>query len=437
MKRPVRDSIIIGLALFATFFGAGNLIFPPFLGLQSGTDWLSGSMGFIISGVIFPIIAIYIISHAGGTVDQLTKKVHPKFSQWILLGIMLFSSFIAIPRTGAVTHELGIQAVFPSIPAAPIVIIFFALTYYFVNDRNNVIDKLGAFLTPALVIILIAIIINGVITPVGEPVDTDISSSFVNAFLGGYQTGDLLVSFMVASVFISHIVGKGYRSEKERNKMTGFAGLIAFSFLVIIYSGLLYLGASGSGIYPQNMDRSELLLAIVETILGKGGLYGLGIVVALACLTTAIGLTTAVAQFFDSLTNGKLSYKTTAGIVCALGIAIALLGVDRIVFIATPLYLAIYPICIVVILVGIFHRHLPNTASFQGAVLFTVIISVGEAMTAAVNIPFLSSLIGIIPLSSYGFAWFLPAMIGFVGGAMIGRFKEKEKGKATEHSIVN
>lgn len=435
MKKPLRDSIIIGLALFATFFGAGNLIFPPFLGLQSGTGWFSGNIGFIISGVIFPIIAIYIISQAGGTVDQLTKKVHPKFSQWILLGIMLFSSFIAIPRTGAVTHELGIQAVFPSIPAAPIVIIFFALTYYFVNDRNNVIDKVGAFLTPTLVIILIAIIIKGVITPVGEPVDTAVSSSFVNAFLGGYQTGDLLVSFMVASVFISHIVGKGYRTEKERNKMIGFAGLIAFTFLAIIYSGLLYLGASGSGIYPQNIDRAELLLVIVEMLLGKGGLYGLGIVVALACLTTAIGLTTAVAQFFESVTNGKLSYKTTAAIVCVLGIAIAVLGVDRIVFIATPLYLAIYPICIVVILVGIFHRHLPNTASFQGAVLLTVVISVCEAMTAAVNIPFLSRLIGMIPLSSTGFAWLLPAIIGFVGGAIIGRFKEKEK--ATEQSIAN
>nr|WP_309101740.1 branched-chain amino acid transport system II carrier protein [Fredinandcohnia onubensis] len=435
MKKTLKDSSIIGLALFATFFGAGNLIFPPFLGLQSGTGWLSGNIGFIISGVFFPILAIYIISHAGGTVDQLTKKVHPKFSQWILLGIMLFSSFIAIPRTGAVTHELGFQAVFPSIPAAPIVIIFFALTYYFVNDRNNVIDKVGTFLTPALVVILIAIIINGVIKPVGQPVDTEISSSFVNAFLGGYQTGDLLVSFMVASVFISHLVGKGYKSEKERNKMTAFAGLIAFTFLVIIYSGLLYLGASASGMYPQNIDRAELLLGIVESILGKGGLYGLGIVVALACLTTAIGLTTAVAQFFDSLTNGKLSYKTTAAIVCVLGIAIALLGVDRIVFLATPLYEAIYPVCIVVILVGIFHKHLPNAASFQGAVLLTVIISVAEAMTSAVNISFLSRLIGMIPLSSNGFAWLIPAIIGFIGGAIIGRFKEKEK--ATGQSIAN
>src|SRR5690606_1390294 len=238
-----------------------------------------------------------------------------------------------------------------------------------------------------------------------------------------------------ASVFISHIVGKGYTSEKARYKMTAFAGLVAFIFLVLIYSGLLYLGASVSEMYPQNIDRAELLLGIVESILGKTGLYGLGIVVALACLTTAIGLTTAVAQFFDNLTNGKLSYKTTAAIVCVLGIAIALLGVDRIVFIATPLYLAIYPICIVVILVGIFHRHLPNTASYQGAVLLTVIISVAEAVTSAVNIPFLSRLIGMIPLSSNGFAWLIPAVIGFIGGAIIGSFKEKEK--ATKHSVAN
>lgn len=435
MKKPIKDSIIIGLALFATFFGAGNLIFPPLLGLQSGTDWFTGSIGFVISGVAFPILAVYVISYAGGSVDQLTRKLHPNFSKWILLIIMLFSTFIAIPRTGAVTHELGFQALFPSVPVAPIVIIFFALTYYFVNDKNHVIDKIGTILTPALVIILIAIIINGLITPVGEAVDTDIANSFVNAFLGGYQTGDLFVSYMVAGVFITHIVGKGYRSETERNKMTGLAGIIAFFFLVVIYSGLLYLGASGSGIYPQNMDRSELLLAVVENILGKGGLYGLGIVVALACLTTAIGLTTAVAQFFDKLTNGKLSYKVAAAIVCVFGIVIALLGVDQIVFISTPIFLGIYPTCIVVMVVGLFHKHLPNADSFQGAVLLTVIISLCEALAAAVNIPFLSRLLGMIPLNGYGFAWLLPAIIGFIGGGIIGNLKEKDKYR--DKSIAN
>lgn len=125
MNKTLKDSIIVGLALFATFFGAGNLIFPPFLGLQSGTEWFKGIVGFIASGVIMPVVAIYIISQAGGTVDALTKKIHPKFSQLILLGLMIFSTLIAIPRTAAVTHELGIQALFPEFPIVPVIIVFF------------------------------------------------------------------------------------------------------------------------------------------------------------------------------------------------------------------------------------------------------------------------------------------------------------------------
>ena len=31
-----RDVIVVGFALFSMFFGAGNVIFPPYLGMESG-----------------------------------------------------------------------------------------------------------------------------------------------------------------------------------------------------------------------------------------------------------------------------------------------------------------------------------------------------------------------------------------------------------------
>lgn len=433
MNKTLRDSIIVGLALFATFFGAGNLIFPPFLGLQSGAEWFKGVVGFIASGVIMPVVAIYIISHAGGTVDSLTKKIHPKFSQLILLGLMIFSTLIAIPRTAAVTHELGIQALFPEFPIIPVIIVFFILTYYFVNDKNNVINKIGGLLTPALVVILVFIIIKGVLNPIAEPVETGISNAFTNALLGGYQTGDLLVSYMVASIFITDIINKGYKAEKQRNGMIAAAGVVAFICLSIIYAGLLYLGATGSSIYPQDIDRAELLLSTVRPILGSSGLYGLGIVVTLACLTTSIGLTTSVAQFFNEASKGKIKYSAAAGIVCIIGVFIALIGVDKIVVISTPIYLSIYPICIVVILVGLFYRYIPNTESYRGAVLMTGIISLSEALMSITEVPFLENLIGFIPLSDMGFAWLIPSIIGFVGGTIIGLLNKQrvEKSEST------
>jgi len=427
MNKNFKDGLVIGLALFATFFGAGNLIFPPLLGLQSGTNWISGVIGFVASGVVLPISAVYAISYAGGSVEEMTNKLHPKFSEIMLLIIMLFAGFIAVPRTGAVAYELGIQAIVKSIPSPVFIILYFALTYYFVNDKNNVINKVGSILTPALVIILVFIIVKGVIAPIAKPIDTEINGAFVNAFLGGYQTGNLLVSFMVGGVFIGDIVRKGYSSDKERNRMIAFAGSIAFILLFIIYSGLLYQGATVSGIYPKDIDRSELLLSIVNSLLGNAGLFALGIAVTLACLTTAIGEITAIAQFFDTFTKGKLSYKKSAMLFCIIGASIALLGVDRIVFISTPLFLGLYPTCIVLAFVGLFHKYIPNITSYKGGVLLTLIVSLIEAFNSVVNIPFLSTIIGAIPLSQYGFAWILPAIMGFIAGGIIGKMKESSK----------
>lgn len=424
MKKAYRDAVVIGLALFATFFGAGNLIFPPFLGLQSGTGWIAGITGFVSSGVLLPIIAVYAISYAGGSVEKMTEKIHPKFAKAVLFVIMSFCILIAIPRTGAVAFELGIQALFPNVPILPFIILYFIATYYFVNDKNNVIDKVGSILTPALVAILIFIIVKGAITPVGTLVQTDLANPFVNAFLGGYQTGDLLVSYLIGGVIIADITRKGYTSDKERNKMTAIAGGVALVFLCIIYTGLLYQGAAASALYPSDIDRSVLLLSIVNTLLGKGGLFALGIAVTLACLTTAIGETAAAAGFFEEISDGKLSYKKVAAISSVISGAIALLGVDRIIFISDPIFLAIYPILIVAAVLGLFHKYVP-TAALRGAALLTLIVSALEVFELVLKIPFITTLLGFIPLSEYGFAWLIPAIVGFVVGVVIGK-KEKE-----------
>ena len=34
----IKKGIVVGFALFSTFFGAGNLIFPPGIGINSGTE---------------------------------------------------------------------------------------------------------------------------------------------------------------------------------------------------------------------------------------------------------------------------------------------------------------------------------------------------------------------------------------------------------------
>ena len=64
MKKVV-DIIVVGFAIFSMFFGAGNLIFPPYIGMASGSGWLISYLGFIISDVGMILLSIIAIAKAG------------------------------------------------------------------------------------------------------------------------------------------------------------------------------------------------------------------------------------------------------------------------------------------------------------------------------------------------------------------------------------
>ena len=168
-----------------------------------------------------------------------------------------------------------------------------------------------------------------------------------------------------------------------------------------------------SSYYPKDIDRSQLLLAIAERVLGKNGMLFLSIAVVLACVTTAIGQITSIANFFQDFSNGKIPHKI-------VGATIAVLGVENIVYYATPIYKGVYPSLIVLMILGIFRKFIPNKQSFRYALIFTLAVSVLEAILSVANVPSIKAFIDILPLSGLGFAWVLPATLGLVIGAVSG-----------------
>lgn len=419
MKNIRKDILIIGLALFGSYFGAGNLIFPPLLGLISGQDWGIGAAAFIVSAVFLPVLALYVISYCGGSVEKLTKKLHPNFFKALLLVIMLMASSVSVPRTGAVGYELGLAAVFPEFPMPLFIILYFGIAFYFSIDVNEMINRVGRYLTPVLVILLIGIIIKGVLTPIGSPAPAKESGMLIQNFLGGYQTGDLIVSYLLGTVFIGDIIRRGYHSDKDRNVVVAGAGVIAFLLLCIIYVGLLYLGAGAGSKFHADIERSELLIGIAQHLLGSGGLAILGTAVFLACLTTAIGQITSIAAFFHEFTKGRISHKQAAAFFSVLGASIALLGVERIVFITTPIFLAIYPSLIVLTVLGLLFKNSLSKACYRCTVAFTLAVSLPEAFVSLFKVQPVIDVLHRIPLSEHGFAWVVPAIIGFVLGKVI------------------
>ena len=109
MKKQIKaaDILFIGLAFFATYFGTGNLIFPPMLGLKSGSNWTAGMIGMLASGVGLPILAILILGKCG-SVQKISEHVHKKFYTVFIGMIMILCCCVSIPRTAAVGSEMGL-----------------------------------------------------------------------------------------------------------------------------------------------------------------------------------------------------------------------------------------------------------------------------------------------------------------------------------------
>ncbi|WP_227935379.1 branched-chain amino acid transport system II carrier protein [Alkalihalobacillus deserti] len=428
MNKTTLNTLVIGFALFALFFGAGNLIFPPSIGLNAGTDWVAALIGFSMTGIVLPLLAVYAILNAGGKFEELTKPIsswfHIVFNLALMVGIGML---VTVPRMAATTHELGVSQLFPGVPSVVTIIIFFAICFYFAMDKSNVIDKIGKFLTPLLVIILLLIVGKGILVPIGTPVATDIENSFSNAFINAYQTGDVITGIFVAPIFIAAIASMGYKGAQVK-KIAISGTLIAGLGLLVVYGGLLYLGAAGNAQVPPGISDTALVSEIVNIILGNFGVLALAITVGLACLTSAIGVVAVIAEFLSSLTKSRLSYRSWIFIVCLTGVAIGSLGVGKIINYAMPIFLALYPVAIVLVLLGVCRAFIPNAGSYRGAILLTFIVSLTETLgVIGLEIPGALKVISMIPLSADGFAWLLPAIVGFIVGTIIHKQVTKQK----------
>jgi len=430
MNKKVYDIGLVGFALFAMFFGAGNLIFPPYIGFLSGSTWSVALIGFLITGIGMPLMGIIASARAGGTVEHLAGQVGPKFARVLSIVIILaIGPLLAIPRTAAVTYEMGILPNLPWISRAVGSLIFFSITFFFALNQSKVVDKIGKILTPFLLITLVFIIFKGIFFPLAAPTEGSLPNPFSSAFQEGYQTMDAMASIVFAEIIIAALIFKGYKKVKDQVKMASLAGVIAASGLGFVYGGLMYLGATSRSLFAPGIERTELLINIAYQILGNTGKVALGLAVSLACLTTSIGLTATVGDYFSSITKGKLKYKLICVVTVLFSGVFATVGVNKIVQIAVPFLVLVYPVAIILILLTIFGGRRIHRKVYTGAVTGALAISVFDALTnAGLPIAFANDLISYIPLAKDGFPWIIPALIGgLIGVAAAYGPKKKTK----------
>lgn len=436
MNTKTRDIIIIGAALFAMFFGAGNLIFPPSIGMMAGDEWLFSLFGFILTGIGLPVLGVIAVSKVGGTINNLSDHVGPIFSK--ILGsiiILAIGPLLAIPRTGATVYEIGIKPLFGSVHPLLVSVTYFSITLFFVIKPSGIIDKIGKILTPILLIVTTTIIVKGILIPIGMPTKTVISMPFSKGFTNGYQTMDALGSIVMAGIVLVSLLEKGYTDKKEQISMTIKAGLIAGTGLLFIYGGLLYLGATSSGVFAANISKSELIVKITNNVLGSMGKIGMCVVVSAACLTTSIGLTAVVGNYFSDLSGGRISYRLIVTGTVLFSTIMAVIGVEQIVKLAVPLLVLVYPVAIILILLGLCDSLIKNKNIYKGAVTGALIISSFDALSAMnVQVGFLNDYMARLPFAAMGFGWLIPTVTMAALASLIPDKKDtKEQGKVLEN----
>ena len=428
-RKKITDIIICGFALFAIFFGAGNLIFPPYLGVISGNNWGIANIAFLLSDPLLPILGVIVTALLGGQATDLGKRVSKHFS--IIIGaisIILIGPLFAVPRTGATTHEIFVQSFVPSAPQWITSLIFFGLTLYIAIHSHTVIDAIGKYLTPILLFILLLVFIAAVVQPNAGFQTTTSAGLFSQSFKEGYQTMDALGAALMAGVVISDLTRRGYTEKKEQHQMMFGVGIVSFILLALVYSSLTYAGATVSTVYDSTIQRPALLIGLIEQLLGSFGKVAMGIAVSFACLTTSVGLITTCGHYFSTLTNGKLEYKKIVVVSVVLSFLLSLLGVDALLQLAVPVLSAIYPMVIALIFLSIFDRYIVYNWTYTGAVVGAFFIGGIQAIHLFSQMQggnFLSGLAdwtNTLPLHQFGFEWLVPAIIGSVVFTVVSKF---------------
>ena len=425
-QKSITNILTIGFALFAMFFGAGNIILPPIIGLITGEDWSAAVSGFTITAIIAPFLGILAVLFSGDEFTDLGKRINE--TGGLILATMIILSIgplVAIPRTAATTFEVGLLPVWPDFNPVISSVLFFAVTLVLSISPSKVVDIIGKYLTPLLLILLTIMIVLGVLHPLDQPIDMGVGAreSFRIGFAEGYQTMDVLASVIYAGIIIAAVKAKGYTTQESKTKVTFLSGAVATTCLLFIYGGLVYLGATSGYATSGELKRTELLLYISNHVLGAQGTIALSICIALACLTTAIALVCATGTFFNQLTKGRVSYRVIVIATCIFSAVLAVNGVDQIIDYAGPFLGIIYPITLTLIVyVVAFGKRVKQKTPFVGAIVTTTIFSlvqfyIGMSIENATEdscVVQLNEWIKQIPLYNYDVPWLLPSFVVFV-----------------------
>ena len=414
MKLTRKQMIMISFMLFSMFFGAGNLIFPPYLGQMAGSHTAGAVLGFLITAVVLPVLGVVVVARFDG-LDRLGRQVGRHFA--LIFTILVYVALgpgLAIPRAASVPFEMAVAPYMPQNANLTVwmlvySLIFFAIALWLCLNPGKIVDWLGTILTPALLILLLVLFIGFLVkgeSIIAAPQTAYETAPFLQGFTEGYLTMDTLAGLNFGIVIATTLGSFGMTEKKSILRSTVWAGIWAGAILAIVYLMLTYMGMCSSGVYPLQDNGAWTLRCIVSQVFGTPGAILLAAIFTLACLTTCVGLINSVSQYFSTLWT-KISYKGWVYIITGFSFFVSNLGLSTILSISVPILNAIYPIAIVLIILGLSNRLWEkNPYTYPLIVSGTTVVSVIYALdSAGISLGFVTGLFRLLPGYGPGFGW--------------------------------
>lgn len=353
--------LMTGIAIFSMFFGAGNVVFPLLLGVESGDRLFYALAGLLATSIGGPLIGLAAATLFQGNAKNFFYRTGPIFGfVLIILTLGLLGPFAVLPRCVVVSHAAA-TAFFPDFSLSLFSLMFCMLAFVASVKQTKVLPLLGYVLSPLLLVSLLCIILSGVYFG-GELKSVDLTSweAFKNGAFSGYDTMDLIAAIFFSTA-IWHLLDKSFKEEgkavspKILLKTLLFSGLIGGMLLALMYAGLSLACAFNHNVLHE-VPPQKLMTAISYSLLGPffGSIANLAVL--LACFTTVISLAVTISDVLRHHFLPKVfSHSFSLALILGVTALLSTIGFEAIMSIIHPLVALCYPAIIVLALCNIAH----------------------------------------------------------------------------------
>ncbi len=385
------------------------------------------AMGYGIINSLGVLVAYLAVSRQQKTLLEMSSRTLGRAFGIVFTTIcmLIIGPVFILPRVSSATHEMAVALFFPNFPLFATLAIFFALNFWVAYNRAQVVDRLGKVLSPALIVFMAVLIIKGVVAPIASVPPTGSENPLADGVLNGYNTMNALGAALFGGWILKELAIRGVDDKAAQSRNLAYIGPIVALGLLVTSTGITYLGATASTVFPD-AGIGVYTVMIAEGLLGTVGKAIFALLLAFACFTTSVGLTSTAGDVFQEMSGGKLQYKTIVAASSLVGFGIGLVGLGKIVGYTVPWLMLVYP-AIIVLLVGNLFDFGKFKPALQAGMVTGVVLSIGDFLSGMgmEGNPF-SAMTARLPLGGQGLGWLIPAVVAAGVGMVISGMSRKK-----------